>query len=108
MNPLAISGVYKYKNKIFTENPTYCKGFKVYDEIILQYNNKEFRSWNPYKSKLSAAIFKGLKRLNLSEKSDILYLGAATGTTVSHLADIVNDGVNGFIIEPKKPSFHHS
>ena len=93
MNPLAISGVYKYKNKIFTENPTYCKGLKVYDEIIIKYNNKEFRSWNPYKSKLSAAIHKGLKILDISEKSDVLYLGAATGTTVSHLADIVNNGV---------------
>lgn len=93
MKPLSITGVYKYKNKIFTENPIHCKGLTVYDEKILKYNNKEFRSWNPYKSKLSAAIHNGLKKLNLSEKSNILYLGAATGTTVSHVADIVNKGV---------------
>ncbi len=93
MKPLLITGVYRYKNKIYTKNPSYCKGLKVYDEKILNYNNKEFRSWNPYKSKLSAAIHKGLKTLDLSEKSNILYLGAATGTTVSHISDIVNKGV---------------
>ena len=93
MKPLPITGVYRYKNKIFTENPVYCKGLTVYDEKLLKYHNKEYRSWNPYKSKLSASIHNGLKRLDLSEKSTILYLGAATGTTVSHLSDIVNNGV---------------
>ena len=92
MKKLSITGIYKYKNKIYTENPIHCKGFTVYDEKILNYNNKEYRSWNPYKSKLSAAIHNGLKKLDLSEKSNILYLGAATGTTVSHLADIVKKG----------------
>jgi len=93
MNPLPITGIYRYKNKIFTENPVYCKGLTVYDEKLLKYCNKEYRSWNPYKSKLSASIHNGLKRLDLSEKSTILYLGAATGTTVSHLSDIVNNVV---------------
>ena len=92
MKKLSIAGVYKYKNKIYTKNPSYCKGLKVYDEKILKYKNKEYRSWNPYKSKLSAAIHNGLKKIDLSEKSNILYLGAATGTTVSHLSDIVNKG----------------
>jgi fibrillarin-like pre-rRNA processing protein len=93
MKQLSIIGVYRHKNKIYTKNPVYCKGFTVYDEKIFKYNNIEFRSWNPYKSKLSATIHNGLKKLNISEKSIILYLGAATGTTVSHFADIVNNGV---------------
>jgi fibrillarin-like pre-rRNA processing protein len=102
MKQLSISGIYKYKNKLFTENPEYCKGKKVYDEILLKYNKNEFRSWNPYKSKLSAAIFKGLVNINITDKSDILYLGAATGTTVSHLADI---NKNGFIYAIEKSPF---
>ena len=52
------------KNKIYTENPSNCKGIKVYDERIIIYDNKEFRSWNPFKSKLSAAIHNGLENLN--------------------------------------------
>ena len=102
MKSLSINGVYRYKNKIFTENPVYCKGYKVYDERIIKYNNKEFRSWNPYRSKLSAAIHNGLDRINLTEKSQILYLGAATGTTVSHLADISK---NGFVYSVEKSPF---
>lgn len=102
MKQLSISGVYKYKNKLFTENPEYCKGIKVYDEILLKYNKKEFRSWNPYKSKLSAAIYKGLININITDKSDILYLGAAAGTTVSHISDI---NKNGFIYAIEKSPF---
>lgn len=93
MKQISISGVYRFKNKIFTENPSSCKGLKIYDEQLFFHNKKEFRSWNPYKSKFSAAIYKGLKKIRLSENSDILYLGAATGTTVSHLADIAKNGV---------------
>lgn len=92
MKPTSIKGVYKFKNNIYTENPKFCKGLKVYDERIIKFNNKEYRSWNPYKSKLSAAINSGLNKLNLSEDSNILYLGAATGTTVSHLSDISKKG----------------
>ncbi len=50
------------------------------------------RNWNPYKSKLGAGIVKGLKQLSLTESSKILYLGSATGTTISHLSDILRQG----------------
>ena len=93
MKQSSISGIYKFKNKIYTENPTNCNGIKIYDEQILKYKNKEYRSWNPYKSKLSAAIHKGLNKIIISENTNILYLGAATGTTVSHLSDILKNGV---------------
>ena len=52
----------------------------------------EYREWIPTRSKLSAAIIKGL-RPKIKEDTKILYLGAASGTTVSHLSDIVEDGV---------------
>ena len=92
MKPAEIQGIYKEKNKIFTENPVFCKGIKVYNEKLVKYKDKELRSWNPYRSKFAAAILNGLK-IDIKSNSKILYLGAATGTTVSHVSDIVKDGV---------------
>lgn len=50
---------------------------------------KEFRIWNPYRSKLGASIINGIKDIFIKPGSKVLYLGAASGTTVSHIADIV-------------------
>ena len=54
-----------------------------------------YRLWDPYRSKLAALILKGRGQalLSLKEDSRVLYLGAATGTTVSHVADIVSAGL---------------
>lgn len=91
MKKTNIEGVYKEKNHIFTENLESCKGIKVYNERLITYKNREFRSWNPYRSKVAAAILKGIK-IDIKSDYKILYLGAATGTTVSHVSDIVKDG----------------
>jgi fibrillarin-like pre-rRNA processing protein len=87
-----IEGVFKQGNRIFTENPSCCKGLQVYNEILVKYKDKELRSWNPYRSKLAAAILNGFK-FEIKDYSKILYLGAATGTTVSHISDIVKNGL---------------
>ena len=92
MKTTEIYGVFKDKNRIFTENPDYCKGLKVYNERLIKSKGKEFRSWNPYRSKLAAAILNDLK-FDINPNSKILYLGAATGTTVSHLSDIIMEGL---------------
>lgn len=92
MKQTEINGIFKEKNNIFTENPNYCKGLKVYNEKLVKYKGKEFRSWNPYRSKLAATILNGLI-LEIKPDSKILYLGAATGTTVSHISDIIKDGI---------------
>ena len=88
-----IKGVFRDKDKLFTENLKECKGQKVYNEKLIKYGDKEFRSWNPYRSKLAAAILNGLKDIEIASESKVLYLGAATGTTVSHISDIVKNGV---------------
>lgn len=93
MKSTELSGVFRQKGKLFTQNPANCKGLKIYNERLVSYNGREFRSWNPYRSKLAAAILNGLTSINFSPKEKILYLGAATGTTVSHLSDIATDGV---------------
>lgn len=86
-----VKGVYKEGKKLFTQNLDSCKDIKIYNERLVNYKGKQYRSWNPYRSKLAAAILNGL-RLDIKADSDILYLGAATGTTASHISDIVKKG----------------
>lgn len=49
----------------------------------------EYRVWNPFRSKLAAAILGGVDNIHIAPGSKVLYLGAASGTTVSHVSDIV-------------------
>ena len=49
----------------------------------------EYRVWNPFRSKLAAAILGGIDKIHMPPGSKVLYLGAASGTTVSHVSDIV-------------------
>jgi rRNA 2'-O-methyltransferase fibrillarin len=47
--------------------------------------------WNPFRSKLGAAIVGGIEKIYMKPGSKVLYLGAASGTTVSHVSDIVGE-----------------
>jgi fibrillarin-like pre-rRNA processing protein len=67
-------------------------GVRVYTEKLVE-GEKEYRSWNPYKSKLAAGILNGLQTFPFTEKSVILYLGAASGTTASHVSDVCSQGI---------------
>jgi len=91
MKTTGIYGVSKDRNKLFTETTESCKGIKIYNERLIKKRGKEYRSWNPYRSKLATAILNGLS-IELKPEYNILYLGAATGTTVSHISDIVKNG----------------
>ncbi|AJF59544.1 MAG: fibrillarin-like rRNA/tRNA 2'-O-methyltransferase [Candidatus Diapherotrites archaeon] len=82
-------GVFRLDSQLATKN--LVKGVKVYGENLLQEKGFELRLWNPYRSKLAAAIKKGLTELPVKEKSVVLYLGAAEGTTVSHISDIIGE-----------------
>lgn len=46
----------------------------------------EYRVWNPFRSKLAAAIIGGVENVWIKPESKVLYLGAASGTTVSHVS----------------------
>lgn len=70
-------------------------GFRVYSEQLIRENGIEYRIWNPFRSKLAAAILKGLEILPVQGGSKVLYLGASTGTTSSHVSDIV--GTSGIV-----------
>ena len=67
-------------------------GIRVYDERLIQEGDEEYRIWNPRRSKLAAALLNGLEGIELNNNSKVLYLGASTGTTVSHISDICDDG----------------
>lgn len=49
----------------------------------------EYRVWNPFRSKLAAGIMGGLDQIFIKPGAKVLYLGAASGTSVSHVSDIV-------------------
>ncbi|MBU3966130.1 MAG: fibrillarin-like rRNA/tRNA 2'-O-methyltransferase [Euryarchaeota archaeon] len=57
----------------------------------IKIGSDEYRIWNPYHSKLAAILLKGAS-IPLKKDSSVLYLGAANGTTVSHVSDIVSEG----------------
>ncbi len=92
MKQTKIPFLYQDKKQLFTENLQECKGIKVYGEKIIKIKKKELRSWMPYRSKIAAAILNGLE-IEIKKDYDVLYLGAATGTTVSHISDITRDGI---------------
>ncbi len=74
------------ENKIYTKN--LVPGSNVYGERLIKIDGIEYREWDPYRSKLAAAILKGLKNFKFKNNSSVLYLGASTGTTISHISDI--------------------
>ena len=49
----------------------------------------EYRVWNPFRSKLGAGIIRGIDDVHIRPGSKVLYIGAASGSTVSHVSDIV-------------------
>jgi len=64
-------------------------GQKVYGERVIKWEGEEYRIWNPNRSKLAAAILNGLKNFPIKPGTNVLYLGIASGTTASHVSDIV-------------------
>ncbi|MDE1763026.1 MAG: fibrillarin-like rRNA/tRNA 2'-O-methyltransferase [Thaumarchaeota archaeon] len=70
-------------------------GNQVYKEKLVKISDEEFRAWDPFRSKLGAAIMNDLQILPIVRKSRVLYLGVSTGTTASHVSDIV--GPNGIV-----------
>jgi fibrillarin-like pre-rRNA processing protein len=82
-------GVFKEDNELFTINTV--PGEKVYGEKLVK-GNFEYREWNPRRSKLAAAIMKGLRNMPIGNGTRVLYLGSSTGTTVSHISDIIGNG----------------
>lgn len=83
--------------KLATKN--LAVGRTVYGERLVKSKGVEYRIWDPYRSKLAAAILKGLNFIPIQPDSKVLYLGAASGTTASHVSDIVGETGHVFCVE---------
>jgi fibrillarin-like pre-rRNA processing protein len=81
------------RNRLYTIN--LVPGKKVYGEQLVKLDNTEYREWDVYSSKLAAAILNRCTNIFLRKGDVVLYLGSASGTTVSHVSDIV--GKEGFV-----------
>jgi len=74
-------------------------GSDVYGERIERISGAEYREWDPYRSKLAAAIRNGIKPFPFGRGCRALYLGAGSGTTASHISDIVGQDGRVFCVE---------
>jgi len=83
--------IFLIDNKLAVENP--IPGFKPFDEEVIKLDKKEFRVWNPERSKAAAAILRGIKEFPIKEGCKLLYLGAAHGYTPSFLSAIIGKGI---------------
>ncbi|HIH05494.1 TPA: fibrillarin-like rRNA/tRNA 2'-O-methyltransferase [Candidatus Woesearchaeota archaeon] len=77
------------KRRLYTLNAV--PGTAVYGEMLIPTPRGEFREWNAGKSKLASYILKGAQGIGMRKGSSVLYLGCATGTTVSHVSDIIGE-----------------
>lgn len=77
------------KKYLTTKNLT--PGITYYKERLFKTKYGELREWIPFKSKLSAAYLRNMDISILNKAQRILYLGMSTGTTVSHISDIIED-----------------
>jgi len=84
-------GVYIINGSIATKN--IAPQIRVYGEKLIKSNDKEYRIWDPRRSKLAAAILNDIKTFPIENDSKIFYLGASSGTTSSHISDIAIDGL---------------
>ena len=91
---MKVNGIREYAT------PNLVKGLTVYGEKLVKLNDEEYRIWDPFRSKLAAALKKGLRDFPLSHGDKILYLGASTGTTVGHVSDVVGNKGLVFAVEP--------
>ena len=83
----------RQRRTVYTRNLTPGKSF--FAEELIREQGVEFRSWDVSRSKLGAAIKKGISQISIKDKDLVLYLGAAHGFTPSYVSDLV--GNEGFV-----------
>lgn len=99
MRAIGLHGCYEDKGFLWTENKD--PGHAVYGEKLRKAGPKEYRNWNPFRSKVAALTRKEPQTPWFQASEDVLYLGAASGTTVSHVSDIVNGTVYAVEFSPR-------
>jgi fibrillarin-like pre-rRNA processing protein len=83
--------------RLATRNLT--PGRTVYGERLIRFKSVEYRVWDAFRSKLAAAILRGVQMVPIKPGHRVLYLGAASGTTASHVSDIVGEKGHVYCVE---------
>lgn len=84
------AGVFTDGSWLYTRN--LVPGRAVYGESLRTEGAIEYRGWNANRSKLAAYLKRGGTAWPFEETSSVLYLGAASGTTASHVSDVCARG----------------
>ncbi|OGS47609.1 MAG: hypothetical protein A3K66_02745 [Euryarchaeota archaeon RBG_16_67_27] len=90
VRPAGVDGVYTDGSWLYTRNLT--PGRSVYGESLHREGDVEYRRWDANRSKLAAYLKRGGRVWPFAPTSAVLYLGAASGTTVSHVSDVCAQG----------------
>jgi len=83
--------------RLATRNLT--PGRTVYRERLIRFKKVEYRIWDAFRSKLAAAIINGVKTVPIKQGYRVLYLGAASGTTASHVSDMIGEEGHAYCVE---------
>lgn len=93
LNEHRFKGIFTDSKRLYTKS--LAPGFRFFDERTVKDGKDEYRLWDPRKSKLAAAILKGIKEIGLKPGQIVLYLGCSHGYTPSFVSDIL--GKDGFM-----------
>jgi fibrillarin-like pre-rRNA processing protein len=96
------AGVYREGRDLFTRNAS--PGERTYGEELRTSGGAEYRRWDPFRSKLAALLLKGAPTDLWGDVRSVLYLGAAHGTTASHMSDLWPEA-DIFVVEKSVTSF---
>lgn len=84
------AGVFTDGVWLYTRN--LVPGKAVYGEPLLREEGFEYRKWDAARSKLAAYLKRGGRTWPFRDGCSVLYLGAGSGTTVSHISDLCPSG----------------
>lgn len=90
VRPTDRRGVFTDGSWLYTRN--LVPGRSVYGEALRTEGRVEYRRWDAERSKLAAYLKRGGRAWPFHPKASVLYLGAASGTTVSHVSDLCPEG----------------
>lgn len=90
VRPTDRKGVFTDGAWLYTRN--LVPGRSVYGEALRMEGRVEYRRWDAERSKLAAYLKRGGRAWPFHPKASVLYLGAASGTTVSHVSDLCSEG----------------
>ncbi len=85
-------GIFLIEDRLATQNR--IKDYDPFNDGLVEMTGKQYRFWNPTRSKLAAAIMNEIKFVPIKNQDKLLYLGVAHGMTASHISDIIgNQGI---------------